>query len=286
MAGLNKEIWIDVIKEGLYPDNSFLTASVDMSELVEYNTINLAEAGVDPNVLINNNIFPVPVVARVDIPLALPLDVFDTENTVVRNLEEIETAYNKMESVVRSHRNALRLMDGRQAAYNWAPQIDAPFHPVLKTTGAANSYGWKSLTFEDVLELETKFMGIDANPDELNLCLNHVHLGDLKKQDLGMFKTFMKDRKLFSFNVFIFSRTPHYDTATATKKAFGAVPGPLDTLSSVAWMKSEVMKCEGDYDVFAKYKDPEERGDVIGFQQRFLALPIRNKYHGAIFSDI
>ena len=37
-------------------------------------------------------------------------------------------------------------------------------------------------------------------------------------------------------------------------------------------------------DMFAKYKDPEHRGNIIGFQQRFTAAPITGKYTGAIYS--
>ena len=91
IMAIEKQIWIDLIKEGLYPDSSFLTESVDMSELVEYNKINLAEAGIDPEVLIDNTVFPVPVMSREDIPKELALHTFDTVNTVVRNIEEKES---------------------------------------------------------------------------------------------------------------------------------------------------------------------------------------------------
>lgn len=44
------------------------------------------------------------------------------------------------------------------------------------------------------------------------------------------------------------------------------------------------MRADGDIEVFAKYKDPGERGDVIGFQKRFTALPIRKKYQAVIYN--
>lgn len=67
---IEKQIWINMIMEGYYPDGSFLTRSVDMTENVEHNKINLAEAGVDPEVLIDNNTFPVPIAERTDSPIA------------------------------------------------------------------------------------------------------------------------------------------------------------------------------------------------------------------------
>lgn len=71
MAGLNKEIWIGQLKEKFYPDTSFLKHVRDMSELVEYDKINLAEAGLDPEVLINNTAYPIEVVERSDTPLSI-----------------------------------------------------------------------------------------------------------------------------------------------------------------------------------------------------------------------
>ena len=102
---IEKQIWISMLMEGFYPDRSFLARSVDMTPMVEYNKINLAEAGVAPDVLVDNKDYPVPTMSRTDTPLELTLHTFDTKNTVVRNVEEMETAYAKMESVVRQHRN-------------------------------------------------------------------------------------------------------------------------------------------------------------------------------------
>ncbi len=279
-----KEIWIEMIKEGLYPDNSFLTESVDMSEHVEHNKINLAEAGVDPEVLIDNAVFPVPIEERTDQAIDLALHSFDTKNTVVRNLEEKETSYNKMDSVIRSHRNALRLKTSTFAAHSWAPTKNGVFTPVLKTTGAVKD-GIKSLTFEDVLLLESKFRDLDADMSNLVLILNTRHLADLRSEDIKLYKEILMENKLFSFKLFAFSKQALFDTTTGQKKAFGAVAGANDTMGSLAYSIDEVMRAEGDYEVFARYKDPEARGDIIGFQQRFTALPIRNKLIGSIYSD-
>ena len=50
------------------------------------------------------------------------------------------------------------------------------------------------------------------------------------------------------------------------------------------YCETEVCLARGDTEVFARYKDPKDRGDIIGFQQRAMALPIRGKYIGAIYS--
>jgi len=279
-----KELWLSLIMEGMVPDTSFLSRSVDMSEFVEYNKLNLAEAGVDPNVLIDNDTFPVPVSQRNDIPKELLLHTFDTENTVVRNIEEKEAAYAKMESVIRSHRNALIKKTSTFAAYNWCPVKDGDFTPVIVSSGAANASGVKKVSFEDFLDMEAKFRALDVDMNTLVAVLNAVHLADLRKEDIKLYKDVMSSGKLFSFSIFSFSGLPYFDTATGQKKAYGSAKGATDTQASLVYSDKEVMRAMGDTEVFAKYKDPDQRGDVIGFQQRFTAYSIRNKHIGAIYS--
>ena len=45
------------------------------------------------------------------------------------------------------------------------------------------------------------------------------------------------------------------------------------------------MKADGQVHMYARLDDPEERGAIVGFDKRFIALPIRNKGVGAIVSE-
>jgi hypothetical protein len=287
MAGLNKEIWISEILEKFYPDSSFMNEAKDYSAFVEYNTINLADAGVDPNVLVNNSAYPVPFAQRTDVPVALPLDTYDTEGTVVRNVEEIETAYDKMASVVAGHKSALLLRQSSKAAHAFAPASNGANTPVLATTGAADG-SFKKITLDDVLKLRAKFDGVDAPYEGRVLVLHPDHYIHLMSEDKNLFKAFTQEKpgfNLFGFKVYTFSKTPVFNKSTGAKAGFGAAAAPsTDTISSVAFCNTEVMKAMGTVEMFARLKDPEQRGDIIGFQQRFLALPLRNKGIGAIYS--
>ena len=66
--GLNREIWIPEIIEKFYPSDSFLTHSKSLDAWVDNNKLNLQEAGVDPEVYIDNELYPIPIVTRTDIP--------------------------------------------------------------------------------------------------------------------------------------------------------------------------------------------------------------------------
>lgn len=46
----------------------------------------------------------------------------------------------------------------------------------------------------------------------------------------------------------------------------------------------EVMKADGDIHMYATENDPKERVTIVGFDKRFVALPIRGKGIGAIVS--
>lgn len=281
---IERELWLETIKEGMVPDTSFLSRSVNMDEHVHANVLHLQEAGVDPKVLVDNDVWPIPVATRDDIPLELTLHTFDTENTLVRNVEEMESSYNKMESVVRSHRNSLIKNIAKHAAYNWCPSENSDMTPVVVSVGAVNKSGLKRISFEDILTMEAKFRALDVDMDSLVVVLNSVHLADLQAEDLKLYKEVLASGKIFNSKLFTFSGLPYFDTTTGKKKAFGSAIAETDTQASLMYCETEVCLARGTTEVFVRYKDPKERGDIIGFQQRAMALPIRGKYIGAIYS--
>jgi hypothetical protein len=285
MMAIQKQIWTDKLMEGFYPKDDFLMASVDMSELVDYNTINLAEAGVDPTVLIDNTTYPINAATRSDVPLSITLKTLDTESTIVRNIEKKELSYNKMESVVRAHRNALRKGAIKLAAHYWAPSSDGTYTPVIAASGDLSN-GYKKLKFEDILIIRAKLMALDIDISRVNIMLNPRHETDLLEQDMKLYKEIIASGNIFNMKYYVNSQTPRFNASTGAKVAYGAAPAVTDTIATTLWVTDEVMKADGSVDVFAKYNDPDQKGDVINFQKRFIALPIRTKGLGAIYSAL
>jgi len=261
-AGLNKEIWLPEIMEGFFPDDSFLKRSRDLSAFVENDKINIAEAGIMPDVLINNTTYPIPVQEREDIPHSIELDYYDTKNIVVRNAEAVELSYDKRQSVIEGFRRQLREAFAKKAIHAYAPDQNGEFTPVLASTGEDDGTGRKKLTFDDVLKLFELFNMVDI-PDDRVLVLHPKHQADLMAEDKKLFKEVMRDGELYGFRLFRFSKMPVYDKSTGTKKAYGAAAGDNDTIASVAWSESEVMRALGTFDLFLKERDPEHRGDIM-----------------------
>lgn len=77
---------------------------------------------------------------------------------------------------------------------------------------------------------------------------------------------------------------PTYSTVESvlTKEEYGK--GSSAQFASVAFCGSEVMKADGEIYMYSKVDDPEERATIVGFDKRFIALPIRGKGIGAIVS--
>lgn len=288
MADLRKEVWVKQLLEKFYPNSSFLAYVKDFSALVDNHAINLADAGLDPEVLINNTAYPIKVVKRDDTPIRIELDLFETENTLVRNPEVIEYAYDQLESVIMGHRNTLRATTAIKAAHAFSPDADTKFTPVIQTSGDAVGTR-KRLTIEDILFLKERFDNQDIPLESRYLVLHPSHITDLILLDTKSFKDIGdivngEPKRLAGFNILQTSKTAIYDS-TGRKKAFGAVEEPTDCFSSFAFQSGEVMKADGESKMYARKDDPEQRATIVGFDKRFIALPLRNKGIGAIVSS-
>jgi hypothetical protein len=291
MTTLHTQVWIRQILEGFYPDSSFLRYARDLSKLVDNDKINLAEAGIDPNVLINNTTYPIQVFQRIDTPISIELDKFETENTLVRRPEVIEYAYDQLESVIKGHRSALQTTTGEKAAHAYAPDKDTVFTPIIKTTGNTEQ-GRKRLRYADIIELKNRYDVAEIPLESRYLVLAPQHVSDLLLESVELFKdiTNLKEGKPFSFAGFgmlQFSRPPKYELKNGEyeKVGFGKETASK-SFCSFAFQADEVMKSDGQIYMYVTKDDPKERGTIVGFDKRFIAVPLRNKGIGAIVSDV
>lgn len=290
MAELAKEVWTNQLMQNFYPDSAFLSYAKDFSGLVDNDAINMAEAGLDPEVLVNNTTYPIKVVERTDKPIRIELDTFETENTLVRRPEVIEYSYDKLETVLMAHRNTLRARTAEKAAHAFAPQKDTTFTPVIQTSG--NPYaGRKRLSIEDILSLKERFDDANVPLENRYLVLNPKHLTDLILIDTKAFKDITDivngtPKRFAGFGILQFSKPVFYKKDTFEKVPWGAVVTDEHTFCSFAFQGDEVMKADGSVFMYAKENDPEQRATIVGFDKRFIAMPIRDKAIGAIVSTV
>lgn len=287
MAGVNKEIWLDIFKENFYAidqSDDPLNEVTDWSEWVEYNTINFASIGTDPVILKNNASWPITAVQRADSALTVALDTYDSTTTRVRNVEEMEAAPDKLKSIVNQHKKQIKQVITDEGLVNFAPTSNATATPVIQTTGTTRtivvaggtlSTAGNRLTIADISNLQERF-DILNYPKKRQLLLCPAHRKDLMDADASLFKAFSNLPKgevidLFGFQVLPYNTTPVYTKSTYAKKAYGAAVDLVnDVPASTAYCPEEMMKALGDTEFFYKDKliNPEQRAWEVGFQQR------------------
>jgi hypothetical protein len=289
-AGVNKEIWIDKLKENFYAKGDWINGAEDWSQWVEYNTINFTIAGSNPVILKNNSTWPIVAAQRTDTNQTVVLDTYDSTTTRVYNVEAVEAAADKLNSVIRQHRDALMQEIKKEALWNYAPATAAagsfsatgsnrPAVIGSQTTVAAR------LALKDLLRVKQEFDNRNFPEAGRNVILNPYHVEDLALEDISLFKTFANLKSgepisMFGLNVYSgVSNTPVFHKSTGAKQAYGAAPDNTnDCIASVAYINSEVMRAEGSMEMFYKEKgiNPEQRADEVGFQVRFKAVPQRS----------
>lgn len=301
MAGLQKEIWIDKLKERFYSKYDWLNRVDDWSKYVENNTINFAAIGANPVILKNNATYPIVAAQRTDTALTVGLDYYDTTTTrIYWNREEVESSYDKLDSVLKQHRNALMQEIVTECLWNYAPLTAAA--GAVSATGAnrAQVIGSQTtvaatLQIADILAVKERWDALDYPEEGRVIVLNPFHWRDLLSQDVSLFKAFAdissgKPVSMYGFDFYLAANTPLFTKSTLAKKAYGAAADNTnDCVASVAFNVNEVMKAMGSIDIFYKEKEinPEQRADEVGFQVRFKGVPQQttNFFQQAIVSN-
>lgn len=281
MAGVFKEIFTSIILALFYPNGEWLNELTSMDEMVDSNTINLAQVGADPEVVKNNSVWPLTPTQRTDAGIVIPLATFDTKPTHVTNVDELETSYNKCESVARQHAAKLRQSAALSAAFNLGPQTHTANTPVLATTGAVKPNGNKAMTYNDITELSLAFDNGNLPQEGRILLLSPEHKKDLKDENIKLYKQMMTDGEIDGFKIYTFTGTPRYNADTRAKMPYGSLTGQV---SSVAFVKSEAMRAMGTIEGEPEKRWADYRGWLLGFQMRFVAMPFRAFGYGAIYS--
>ena len=264
--GLNKEIWIPEIIEKFYPETSFVSDSRDFSMWTDNEYLNLQEAGIDPRVFIDNEVYPIPVVARGDKPYKIPMKRFDTENTVHINAIEIEESAEKRRSVAAGHQKSLQMQFSELAIYNWAPKKDSETTPVIKINdgnASKQGTGYVAMTYEKVLALSTQLDMMLVPKEGRILALHPYHATDLQLQDLEMFKTFFSTGSMFGFKIHVTSMVPKYNGTTGEKVEWGAPVRDTDAIASTVWYRDAVCRAKSMEDMY--YRLDRDLADFLTF---------------------
>ena len=282
-AGVYKEIWtgelVKQLRRGL--EATWLDGIPDSSSIVDNDVIHLVDVGVDPDVLINNTTYPIPLQSLDDSDIAIQLDKFQTKATPITDDELYAISYDKVARVKESHGNAINDAKFAKAAHAMCASENGTKTPVLATTGSRDpETGRLKLIPTDLIRMKKAMdkLGVPAAGRRLVLCNDHVN--DLLEVDQKFKEQYNINRndgtvgRLYGFDIYEFANNPLYTTAGA-KKAVGAVAGTGEFQCSFAFYTQRVFKATGSTKMYYSEaaNDPQNQRNLVNFRHMFICMP-------------
>lgn len=258
------------------------------NQWVGNDVIKLNEIGADPEVLINNNTYPIAVSSRTDTSTAISLFKYDTTNTKITDDELYALPYDKPGSVQEQHRLTLEERTQEHALHSLAPVANTANTPIITTTGAADGTR-KRLVSADLIRYKKQLdnLKIPKKGRVLVLCPDHV--ADLLLEDKALNMQYQNHttgaiaKNYYGFEIYEDIYSPEY-TAGLAKIAFGSVTEGKK--ASVLFLAQRTAKARGSVNRYmSKAEDnPTNRETVVGFRLYFIAIPTSLLGQGAIVS--
>lgn len=282
-AGVYTEIWtgelVKHLRRGL--EATFLDGIPDSSSIVNNDVIHLVEVGVDPDVLINNTTYPIPLQALDDKDIAIKLDKFQTKVTPITDDELYALSYDKMARVKESHGNSINDSKFAKAAHALCAQKNTATTPVLKTTGEKDPVtGRLRMTANDLLNLKRALdkLKVPAQGRRLVLCSDHANdlleVSQVFKEQYNINRNDGTVGRLYGFDIYEFGNNPLYTTA-GVKKDVGETAEAGEFQCSFAFYTQRVFKATGSTKMYYSEAatDPEYQRNKINFRHYFICMP-------------
>lgn len=294
-AGVYKEVWtgemVKYLRRGL--EATWLDGIPDASSVVENDVIHLVDAGVDPDVLVNNTTYPIDLQKLDDKDISISLDKFQTKVTPITDDELYAISYDKIARVKEAHGNAINDAKFDKAAHALCAKQNTAKTPVLRTTGERDAAtGRLKMTKNDLLNMKRKMdaLGVPAIGRRAVLCSDHIN--DLLETEQTFREQYNINRndgtvgRLYGFDIYEFANNPLYTTA-GVKKDLGKAAETGEFQCSFAFYVPRVFKATGSTKMYwsASENDPEYQRNKINFRHRFICMPKKADAGVVMMSD-
>lgn len=256
----------------------------DVQQMGEKNLIHIPTTQFSPEVLINNNTYPLAVQEYDDDEVVISLDKYQTRPTKVTDDQIIGANYDKIDAVTKAQTNNINSKKYKKALHSIAPTQDDPAkgNIVLAIAGTECAY-------EDLVALKEK--ADDAGwPEEgrrLVLCNKHYNalLKDRKNfgDQLVNYRSGQVSPVIAGWEIKKYIASPHYN-ASNEKKAFGEVATGGDKPASIAFVLENTAKKTGlTKQYFSEAgKDPENQANLLSYRHYFIATAVEDKWRAAL----
>jgi hypothetical protein len=271
------KVWNKYIIEKLRRRADWLVRSMDESKNVLGGvTVYISQAGADPEIEVNTSTFPMVAVQRTDSDVNYNLDRYRTKPSHVA-WEELQgaIAYDKIDSVLKGHGNALAEAIADNCLIKWSPTVLAK---QINTTGddidpvstqAGNRKGFKP---ED---LASAMIAMNvANVDKAGRVaiiednMYGYFYDKLSQSMMNAFNQFADNKtgqvgRLHGFDIYTRSAVLAYANAGLTANAYGAALAATDNLASICYQEDMVCRAIGETKLFADKDNPLYQGDIF-----------------------
>lgn len=289
--GVFTEVWIGQVIERFTHrlQNTFLDGVPDYSQYAHNNVIHLVEAGVNPDVLINNTTYPLDIQTLEDGDKSISLDKYQTKPTPITDDELYAISYDKMTLKKAQHGDAIAEAELDKAIHAFAPNEDTEKTPVLVASGEYDG-NRRRLTRNDIIALKNRFdkMKVPQTGRRLVLCADHVQ--DLLLQDQNFANQYYNYQsgaitKMYGFDIYEYVNCPTF-TTQGKKKSYGSLAEQGEYQASVAFYAPRMFKANAETTMYYSEAktDPQNQRNLISFRHYFVALPQTMGAVGAIYS--
>ena len=293
MEGVFTEVWtgelVKKLNAGL--NDSFLQGIPDYSARVDNETIHLVDVGGDPDVLVNNTTYPIPIQDLEDGDIAIGLDKFQTKPTRVTDDELYAISYDKFGSVVERHGDAIQTKKLKKFAHALAPYSHTAKTPIIQTSGETDSVsGRKKLTLKDIIALKRAFDNMEVPEGGRRLVLCPDHVNDLLELDQSFRDKYYnyttgKLMNMYGFEVYTFVNAPYFNKS-GVKLAYNATPTATDHKGSFAYYVPRMFRAKGSTKMYYSEAatNPLTQESLVNFRNYDIVLPKKMESFGAIYS--
>jgi len=289
---IQKEIWTDYITENLYTNNEFLKLCMIADDRVKGKTVHMASAGTAASVTRNRTVLPATIVQRDDDDNSYNIDEFTIDPTLIPNADQVELAYDKMDSIMYDTMHNLSASVGNWMLYNW--RATSSSYQVRTTGGSATTHisgstgTRKKILAADIQTAARIMNNLDIENSDRYILLD-AYMYDQLLMDLrfGEFRDTIKEAdlargiigKLHGFDILNRGTVLSYTNAgTPAARLPGAAALTTANGAAVCWQKAAVERALGEIKFFENLDDASYYGDYYSGLVR--AGGIKRRYDG------
>lgn len=276
---LDVTVWKKYIIEKLRRNGAFIFKSKDDTRYVLGGiTVVIPQSGADPVIILNNTTWPLTAIRRTDTDVSYNLDSFSTTPHHIPWIELQALSYDKIDSILGAHTNALVEAVADKMVINWAPttagaQVATTGGPTALTQAPATGQTGTRKLFhpKDLLKAMAAF-NLQNIPEVGRYLLVEANMYEgfydaLTDSQANAYNQFADNKtgqvgKLHSFNIFVRSKVLQYAVAATSAEAYGASLDATDNLASLAWHEDMVCRAVGEMKPFVNKDDALYQGDV------------------------